>query len=173
MLLGTNQTTAGDGLFDRDVSLLPMMDATDYADFLQYVNSYNWSGVADVVAAIDDVSSSPSFPNFGDLDGSSATGLDPATFWLNFSGGHSVSSGVPLFPSIINDSAVDTAINNNTVDWIWEAGKLRIPLYRSVCPHPPFYIIDLMCHKLITTPTSLRGKKNFRLQCLISITLQA
>ncbi|EFX77607.1 hypothetical protein DAPPUDRAFT_105826 [Daphnia pulex] len=131
MLLGTNQTRAGDGLFDssRDVSLLPMMDATDYADFLQYVNSYNWSGVADVVGALDDVSSGPPglFPNFADLDGSSsATGLDPATFWLNFSG------GLPLFPSILNDSAVDTSINNNTVDWIWEAGKLRIPLYRSV-----------------------------------------
>lgn len=139
MPLGTNETTAGDGLFDssRDVSLLPMMDATDYADFLQYVNSYNWSGVADVVGALDDVSSGPPpglFPNFADLDGSSsATGFDPATFWLNFSGGQSVlSSGLPLFPSILNDSAVDTAINNNTVDWIWEAGKLRIPLYRSV-----------------------------------------
>ena len=114
MLLGTNQTTAGDG----DASLVPMMDATDYADFLQYVNSYNWSGVADVDG--DDVS----IPNFGVLDGSSsATGLDPATFWLNFSGN---------FVSIFNDSTVDPTVNNNSVDWIWEAGKLRIPLYRCV-----------------------------------------
>ena len=146
MLLGTNQTTGVDGLFDGDVSLLPMMDATDYADFLQYVNSYNWSGLADVVGPMDDdVSRSHGgslFSNFGDMDGSSsssvAMGLDPATFWLNFSG-HSVSStGVSLFPSILNDSAVDTVINNNTVDWIWEAGKLRIPLYRSFSQIPIF-----------------------------------
>ncbi len=149
MLLGTNQTTGVNGLFDGDVSLLPMMDATDYADFLQYVNNYNWSGLADVVGPMDDdVSRSNGgslFSNFGDMDGSSssssAMGLDPATFWLNFSG-HSVSStGVSLFPSILNDSAVDTVINNNTVDWIWEAGKLRIPLYRFVSLY--FYLLSI------------------------------
>lgn len=122
MLLLDNSTTVSDGRLDEDVNR-PMIDAKDYADFLQYVNSFNWSGVADVVDAIEDP-----FANFvGGLDGSSAIALDPASFWLNFSGHFPTVSDSS---SILNASAVDTVINSSTADWIWEAGKLRIPLYR-------------------------------------------
>lgn len=124
MLLLDNSTTVSDGRLDEDVNR-PMIDAKDYADFLQYVNSFNWSGVADVVDAIEDP-----FANFvGGLDGSSAIALDPASFWLNFSGHFPTVSDSS---SILNASAVDTAINSSTADWIWEAGKLRIPLYSII-----------------------------------------
>lgn len=147
MLLEGNLTTGNDGPLDGDASR-SMIDAKDYADFLQYVNSFNWTGVADVVGAIDDP-----FTNFiGGLDGSSAIGLDPSSFWLNFSG-HSSTVSDSSFS--LNASAVDTAVNSSTADWIWEAGKLRIPLYRSVFS---YLLIDtgrmMAINKLKETVTS-------------------
>lgn len=116
MPLGANQTanrTSDQGLMDI---------STDYVDFLHYVNNFNWSGVAEV-DAIDD----PFGNLFSSLVGSSATGLDPATFWLNFSG--YPSSTFNVSPTVLNTSVVDTVSAGR---WIWEAGKLRIPLYRFV-----------------------------------------
>ena len=117
MPLGGNQTMVSGGWNDGGPTGPSSVDGTDYADFLQYVNSFNWSDVSEV-EAIDD----PFTVFFGGLDGASAPGLDPATFWLNFSGS--------TMSTDLNSSVVDTAITSTGGGGIWEAGKLRIPLYR-------------------------------------------
>lgn len=119
MVLGGNQT-ANNSSRTSDEDLMNI--TTDYADFLHYVNNFNWSGVAEV-DAIDD----PFSTLFSNLVGASATGLDPATFWLNFSG--YPSSTFNVSPTVLNTSTVDSVSAGR---WIWEAGKLRIPLYRFV-----------------------------------------
>lgn len=125
MPLGSNNlTTLSDGSGDVFSSVRPsLLDASDYADFLAYVNSFNWSGVAEVVdASFDD-----SLANF--LGTASAPGLDLASFWLNFSEFPSTAT-----PGSINDTLSSSAdVGSTSVTnggSIWEAGKLRIPLYR-------------------------------------------
>ena len=108
----------------NDGSGAGLLDTTDYADFLQYVNSFNWSGAAEVDGFED-----PFTTLLGGMMGSSATGLDPATFWLNLT---SFPTTYNISPTLTNTSDSIETTATSPSGWIWEAGKLRIPLYRLV-----------------------------------------
>ena len=82
----------------------------DYDDFLRYFNSCNWN---ELLSAMDRDRFLTLLRN------------NPA-LWLNWT--WAVDWMTPP-PSITN---LSSNTNSSTVDTFWEAGKVRIPLYRSI-----------------------------------------
>jgi len=88
------------------------MNVSDYAEFVQFVNSFNWS----------EADSDPFSVN--DWFNLSSSGSDPPVSWDN-----DLNSTFNRTTSLYENSSTSSTI---LPDSFWEAGKVRIPLYRLV-----------------------------------------
>ena len=101
----------------RPFSGQEMINGTDYAEFVQFVNHFNWSQIDSDPFSISD--------------------------WFNLT-----NSLVPDDDTFNSSTPNATNWNGNsslanatvTTESIWEAGKVRIPLYRSVQKHTVFFL---------------------------------